>query len=82
MPKTRQQRRIDPLCTVSFECFTITFHNDRTFFAIVFTDNDECLLAFDCVQRQTDKHFNKLPRRAKMKTSTSTASARAACPSR
>ena len=82
MPKTHQQRQIVPLCILSFESFTITFHNNGTLFAMIFRDNDECFLAFDCIQRQADKQFNKLPRRAKMKTSTSTISASAACPSR
>ena len=66
MLQTHQRRQIVPLCTVSFESFTITFHNNGTLFAVVFTDNDECRLAFDCIQRQTDKHFNKLLRRTKM----------------
>ena len=45
-------------------------------------DNDECRLAFNGIQRQTDKHFNKLLLRIKVMTSTSTTSARAAYPSR
>ena len=68
MLQTHLQRQIVPLCTVSFESFTITFHNNGTLFAVVFTDNDECRLAFDSIQRQTDKHYNKHLRRAEMKS--------------
>ena len=38
-------RELDPLCTVSFESYTITSHNNGKLFGVVFTDNDECRLS-------------------------------------